>query len=223
MGSIASLALEGSSADVRPAAMRRVRRPRPVARRLLPGLRVHGRRARRPGRPALAAFVYGGGVARAIARIKYESRPDLARPLGDSLWRRCSRPPAALRGADRRAGPSPPVAPRRARLQPVGAPRGSHREAPGLAVPSARAGSHEGNGGSKPPSTARPARPTSQARSTRDRAPGLVCDGAVLLIDDVTTTGATLSACEQALAEAGAARVERLVLASSPQRVEAPR
>ena len=29
----------------------------------------------------LAAFTYGGAIARAVVRFKYEGRPDLARPL----------------------------------------------------------------------------------------------------------------------------------------------
>ena len=51
--------------------------------------------------PALptAALVYGGAVARAIARMKYESRPDLARPLADLLWRALEPHAASLRGA----------------------------------------------------------------------------------------------------------------------------
>src|SRR5258708_5442290 len=37
--------------------------------------------------PSVAAFAYGGAIARAITRLKYGRRPDLARPLGDLLWR----------------------------------------------------------------------------------------------------------------------------------------
>ena len=42
--------------------------------------------------------------------------------------------------------------------------------------------------------------------------PSLVRDETVLLIDDVHTTGATLAACSQALAQAGARRVVGLTL-----------
>src|SRR5579859_8306653 len=43
--------------------------------------------APRLGLSGVAAFDYEGAMARAIVRLKYERRPDLARPLGDLLWR----------------------------------------------------------------------------------------------------------------------------------------
>ena len=76
---------------------------------------VRGDRGRRvryeDERDAMAAFVYGGAVARAIVKMKYESRPDLARPLGDSaLARACSAAQVDLPRSDRRPGPSASIA-----------------------------------------------------------------------------------------------------------------
>ena len=48
----------------------------------------------------LAAFLYGGAIARSIARFKYEGRSDLARPLSSLL----------LRTAPRLAALSPEIA-----------------------------------------------------------------------------------------------------------------
>ena len=48
---------------------------------------------------ASAAMVYAGAVAQAIVRMKYEARPDLARPLGDLLWRSIEPQAASWRGA----------------------------------------------------------------------------------------------------------------------------
>src|SRR5258708_15392154 len=46
----------------------------------------------------LAAFTYGGAVATALTRLKYERRPDLARPLGDLLGRALAARHASLVG-----------------------------------------------------------------------------------------------------------------------------
>ena len=46
-----------------------------------------------------------------------------------------------------------------------------------------------------------------------DRAATHVHDTRILLVDDVLTTGATLSACTRALKQAGARQVDVLVLA----------
>jgi|HubBroStandDraft_1064217.scaffolds.fasta_scaffold32949_2 predicted amidophosphoribosyltransferase len=80
----------------RPATWRGLRRAcratdgRPFARlALAPGHAADGR----------AAFSYDGAVTRAIVRLKDERKPDLARPLGDWLWRSLEPRREALRGS----------------------------------------------------------------------------------------------------------------------------
>jgi len=57
------------------------------------------------------------------------------------------------------------------------------------------------------------ARRESVARAFAVRHPKLIADRRVLLVDDVFTTGATVSACAEALKEAGAASVYVLTVA----------
>ncbi len=158
----------------------------------------------------LAAFVYGGAVAHAVSRMKYDRRPDLARPLGDLLARALARTDIArdfvvvpvplhpLRLAERGFNPAGLIARRVARhfARPVW------------------------------PLALRRVRPT-QAQATLDRGGRLAnVRGAfavrrvdamarqhVLLIDDVRTTGSTLDACVEALQEAGARVVTTAVVA----------
>jgi ComF family protein len=165
-----------------------------------------------------AAFVYGGSIARAIMRMKYESRPDLARPLGDLLWRALEPHAAAFRGSVVVPVPLHP-----SRL----AERGFNQSA----LLARHIAQHMG-AWCAPRALAR-TRVTRQ-QATLDRAErtanvmgafearrGALIEGSdILLVDDVMTTGATLDACEKALAEAGAARIRRVVLAAAPQRVE---
>jgi ComF family protein len=169
----------------------------------------------------VAALVYGGAVARAIARMKYEARPDLARPLGDLLWRALEPHVASLRGAvvvpvplhpsrlaergfNQSALLARPIARRLAgRFAPRALERTRETRQQATLERAARVGNVEG------------------AFDVRGgRAGALVRGRAVLLVDDVMTTGATLDACATALERAGAGRVDRAVLASAPQRVE---
>ncbi len=164
----------------------------------------------------MAPFAFGGAVAVALRRFKYGGRPDLARPLGH-----------LLRAAAREAGLAPdlvlqvPLHPRR---------RGERGfdQAALLAVQVAR-------------EVGRPYRPTAArrlrhgpAQASLSRAerlqsaslafsadPRQVAGAAVLLVDDVVTTGATLRACREALLAAGARRVDALCLARAEREVDA--
>lgn len=160
---------------------------------------------------AVAAFVYGGAVSVAVTRMKYEARPDLARPLGDLLWRTLAPRTPALRGALVVPVPLHP-----ARL----AERGFNQSA----LLARRLARHLG-AELAPVALARSRDTPRQATLDRDarlanvrdaftvRQPRRVRGRTVLLVDDVRTTGATLAACAAALLGAGAAEVATAVVA----------
>jgi ComF family protein len=173
---------------------------------------VHG-----PARPA-AAFVYGGAVARAIVRMKYGSRPDLARPLGDLLWRAFEPHAGSLRGAVVVPVPLHP-----SRLADRGFNQSAllaRRVARHLNAPLSARALVRTRETAQQSRLDRSARAKNVAGAFEVRASALIEGRTVLLVDDVMTTGATLDACENALAAAGAARIDRAVLAAAPQRVE---
>jgi ComF family protein len=162
---------------------------------------------------ALAAFTYGGAIARAIARLKYEKRPDLARPLGDLLWRavapraaelrRCAVVPVPLhvnRLAERGYNQAALLASRLverldAQWWPLALARGRETDRQAVLRKGARETNVEG--------------------AFRARRPERLSGATVLLVDDVRTTGATLAACAQALRDAGVVRVATAVVAKA--------
>ena len=163
--------------------------------------------------PVDVAFgYYGGALATAIRRLKYEDRPHLARPLGELLRGAC-------RTAATRADAVLPVPLHPRRLATRGynqaallaAHVASELGAPLLTSALARAvdtvpqvelsglGRHDNVG------NAFIARPRSRLEGRT-----------LALVDDVSTTGATLRACRRALLARGARRVIGLVLARTP-------
>jgi ComF family protein len=166
----------------------------------------------------LAAFVYGGAVAQAIARLKFERRPDVARPLSAALRRaalamRADPPDVVIpvplhprrlieRGFNQSALLAAPVArDLRARLLPRALSRLRDTE--------------------RQVTLDRKARATNMAGAFTVEQPDAVRGQRVLLIDDVRTTGATLRACGEALLAAEALDVRTLVVAVTDAR--APR
>jgi ComF family protein len=168
----------------------------------------------------LAAFVYGGAIAQTILRMKFEKRPDLARPLAAGLCRT-----ARLLGADRPDLVVPvPLHPRRL------VERG-YNQAALLAAPVAKTlqaeflpGALQRSRETEPQkSLDRDARSKNLEGAFAAGRSKAVRDRRVLLVDDVRTTGATLSACSAVLLEAGAREVHTLVVAQAVARTEEAR
>jgi ComF family protein len=173
-----------------------------------------------------AAFVYGGAIARAIARMKYEKRPDLGRPLGHLLASALEphasmlRPRAAGTGAARECAVVVPVPLHPARLASrgfnqsalVGAHVARHLRARfwPLALGRARDTPHQ-------VALDRRSRLENVAGAFFVRNPPAVRGRWLILVDDVRTTGATLEACTRVLLAAGAAHVAAATIAAAPE------
>lgn len=169
------------------------------------------RRTSPPFVRARAGFLWGGELARALRRCKYGGRLELASGLGGLLA-------PLLHRAAARADVVVPVP-----LSVAGLRRRGFNQVQELVRGARRAGA------SLPPlcSTVlakpqdRPAQATLAlsarrrlpASAFRVRRPARIRHRAVLLVDDVMTTGATLRACASALRQAGARRVEAVALA----------
>lgn len=155
---------------------------------------------------------YGGALATAIRRLKYEDRPYLARPLGELLRGAC-------RAANIGGGAVVPVP-----LHPRRLAERGYNQAALLAA-------HVAEELGAPLVTTALARQVDTAPQVKlsgaDRqanlataiqatSPASIRGRAVVLVDDVETTGATLRACRAVLLAAGARRVIAVVLARTP-------
>jgi predicted amidophosphoribosyltransferase len=171
---------------------------------------------------ARAAFAYGGAITDALLRFKHGGRLDLARPLGRSFLPVLG---ALVTGID--AVLAVPLHPRRLRA------RGYNQ-----ALELARAARAAVRGGASWPRLWVDVllrirdTPVLGRLSPRERRalvadafvipdPARVRGKALLVVDDVMTTGATLAGCAQALRAAGAAEVRvasfaRALTANSP-------
>ncbi len=177
---------------------------------ILPATHVRGRDERDGGR---AAFAYEGALTRAIVRLKYERRPDLARPLGDLLWRALESQREALR--DVIVVPVPLHATRLAARGFNQSTLLARRVARGLGAPLWALALRRLRDTPRQATLDRQARVVNVASAFVARRADRIRGRSVLLVDDVRTTGATLDACMSALALAGAARVSWATVAQA--------
>lgn len=157
----------------------------------------------------VAVGAYGGALARAIQRFKYEDQPHLARPLGALLSEACHRS-----RVEAEAVVPVPLHPRRL------VERGYNQSAL-LAQHVARhlrakvVGSALARIFDTVPQVelAREARRTNVEGAFHVVRKTSVERRVVVLVDDVSTTGATIRACRRALLEAGVTQVTSVVVA----------
>ena len=163
----------------------------------------------RPWSRGRAALRYGGAGIRMVLALKHGDRPDLARHAGGWM----ARVGAELIGEGTLLAPVPVHRRRLVRrrynqaalLAQEVARRTGAPCCPDLLVRTRSTGSQDGRGAAARHENVAGAIAVHPRRSAEGRA--------VVLVDDVLTSGATLGACAEACLEGGAARVDVLTLA----------
>lgn len=160
-----------------------------------------------PAARVIAAWDYGGAARSLILAVKVRGRRDAAAPLVSAAL-------AAARRAGVEADIVTWVPGRAADVRNRGF---DHAEliasgvARGLGLPRRRLLARRGTASDQAGLTA-----AERLTNLRAEFRSVRCTSAVLLVDDVMTTGATISACARALLSAGARRVEALVACRRP-------
>jgi ComF family protein len=159
--------------------------------------------------PTIAFGAFGGALATALRRLKYQDRPDLAAPLGH-LARR------AARQAGLTADLVVPVPLHPRRLVDRGYNQAAllaAQVAVELAAPLVARALVRLRNTPQQAHLDRAARLGNVRLAFRARDPRLIQGRRVVLVDDVATSGATITACSEALLAAGAASVTAIVIA----------
>jgi ComF family protein len=163
-----------------------------------------------PFAAASAPLVYGGQLAVAIQRVKYGGAVEGCVALG-ALLRRSAAGSSALDRVDLVV--PVPLHPRRLRERGFNQSALLARELVRGRAPRLAARALQRLRATPPQVTLDAGARALNVRGAFRADPRQVAERTVLLVDDILTTGATASACSEALLEAGARAVELLVLA----------
>ena len=159
---------------------------------------------------AAAVWTFEGAVVRAVHRLKYDRRFEIARPLGRAL-----RPLVGRYSADLIV--PIPLAPTRLRERGFNQARELSRAlapgAPRIVLRALRRRRHSASQVGRSQAERRTAIDVFSAESR------WVAGRKILLIDDVVTTGATAASASRALRAAGASGVALITVAATPLRI----